>query len=419
MKVKKIVSAFLCLLLCGCSIQTKKAMSNEPMTEQVMKMDYDQKYSVQYPKTPYKKVNKEILEMLQMYENKAKKISINKEYPEFNITYHIPLQNSKYMSIVFYIYLYGKRQIDDIKTLLYDVKNDKILSLEDIINEQQLTDISNAMCAYFKDTKNMMMNDNFRIHSAPIMKNYQNFSISSNSIKFYFSPNTLFPEKSEFEYPIKKNKIMKTQKEEILYEPFENIDPTKPMIALTFDDGPHKGTTNRILKILSENNARATFFVLGSNIENNEELIKQAIFQGNEIGNHTYSHRQLTKLSKAEIEREIQQTQDMLKNNVHYQPKILRPPYGSHNQLVDDCAKSYRLVTWSLDTLDWKYRNTDKVVNEVIATVKEGDIILMHDLYESTVDAVAMIIPMLQKKGFQFVTVSELYTYYGDKVRKS
>lgn len=417
MKIRKIVSAFLCFLLCGCSISKNQTVSSIEEVEQVVKTKYDQKAYIQYPKTSYDKVNNEITKMIKMYENKAKKNNIHPD--ELNISYEITLQNSRYLSIVFYIYLCGNNAYDDIKTMVYDIKKDKLLSIEDIINEKQLINISNAMIDDFKNANLSIENDNFRIHSAPIMKNYQRFSITSNSIKFYFPKNTLFYDKTEFEYPIQKSKTVQVQNNEVLYEPFQKIDETKPMIALTFDDGPHKFNTKKILDILNKNQAKATFFVLGTNIENNEELLKSMIFQGNEIGNHTYSHKQLTKLSKKEIEEEIQQTENILQNNIHYCAKVLRPPYGSHNSLVDSCASSYRVVTWSLDTLDWKYRNTEKIVDEVISNVKEGDIILMHDLYKTTVDAVAIIIPKLKSMGYQFVTVSELYKYYGDKVRKS
>ncbi len=184
------------------------------------------------------------------------------------------------------------------------------------------------------------------------------------------------------------------------------IDPTKPMVALTFDDGPSKYTAE-ILKVLQENNSVATFFVLGSEVNKYKDVLNQVIAEGNEIGNHSYNHKNLKTITDEELYKQIQGTDDLVYIASGYTPKVMRPPYGiSDADLNKKINKP--IVKWSIDTLDWESRNTDKVVAAVLNDVKDGDIVLMHDLYDSTAQAVKIIIPKLIEQGYQLVTVSEM-----------
>jgi len=199
--------------------------------------------------------------------------------------------------------------------------------------------------------------------------------------------------------------------QDILNEPVKKIDPKQPMVALTFDDGPTGTYTPLILDCLKEHQASATFFVLGSRASDYPQLLQRMVLEGNEIGNHTFSHKQLTTLSKENIEEEIIATQESIHNVTNQYPRIIRPPYGSKNETVMECAQDFKLATWTIDTEDWRSRDSEKIVNKVISQVKDGDIILMHDLYPSTAEAAVILIPQLQEMGFQLVTVSELYEY--------
>ncbi len=185
------------------------------------------------------------------------------------------------------------------------------------------------------------------------------------------------------------------------------IDPEKPMVALTFDDGPSSMYTPIILDILKEYNSSATFFVLGTEAEQHPQILQRIIDEGNEIGNHSYSHLNLTLLSDAELAYQIETPQVIIKRETGYTPAILRPTYGFIN---DELIKKIPLpiILWSIDTRDWDVRNADKVYNSVIENVKDGDIILMHDIYPSTAEAVRRIVPELIRQGFQLVTVSEM-----------
>lgn len=186
------------------------------------------------------------------------------------------------------------------------------------------------------------------------------------------------------------------------------IDRNKKMVALTYDDGPASGTP-RILKALKKCNGAATFFVVGSRLKNKKHIsyVKQAYAQDCEIGNHSYNHKIFTKISAKTMKSEVADTQKAVKAITGEEPVLFRPPGGAVNQSVKNTVKM-PLIIWSIDTIDWKTRNAAKTRATVLNKAKDGDIILMHDLWTQTADASEKFIPELTKKGFQLVTVSEL-----------
>lgn len=194
--------------------------------------------------------------------------------------------------------------------------------------------------------------------------------------------------------------------------PAADIDPNRPVVALTFDDGPHGKFTNRILDCLEKYNAKATFFVLGSRVKGHEDTLKRVIKAGNEVGSHTYSHQDLRKLNGSELSMELNETTRLLQSRVNYTPMLLRPPYGAFNHTVSAVSKM-PFVLWSVDTEDWKSRNSAVVTQRALSGIKSGDIVLFHDIYGSTAEAIERIIPELSNKGYQFVTVSQLAKYKG------
>lgn len=184
------------------------------------------------------------------------------------------------------------------------------------------------------------------------------------------------------------------------------IDINQKVVALTFDDGPTK-YTNEILDILKENDACATFFIVGNKIDMYENTLNKMIKNSNEIGNHTYSHKWLTKLDNDELENEINKTQDILYNKFKYTPTNFRPTYGGINKKIQKNIK-LNIVMWNIDTRDWKYKNINTIVNRATKNTDDLDIILMHDTKKRTVDSLKKILPILKEKGFTFVTVEEL-----------
>lgn len=190
----------------------------------------------------------------------------------------------------------------------------------------------------------------------------------------------------------------------------KEIDPDQPMVAITFDDGPSKDYTPIILDVLKENDARATFFVLGNEVKKNKETLVRMVDEGNEIGNHSYNHKDLTSISDYELYQQIVGTDEFIEDITGIKPTVMRPPYGFVNDRIS--SRIYKpIILWSLDTLDWQNRNTEKICSNILDNVKDGDIILMHDIYGTTADAVKIVVPELVKRGYQLVTVSELNQY--------
>lgn len=194
------------------------------------------------------------------------------------------------------------------------------------------------------------------------------------------------------------------------------IDPKKKMVALTYDDGPYTPVTNQILDVLEEYNGRATFFVVGSRVASYKDCIKREYDLGCEIGNHTYNHTILTSVGASTIKSEISKTNDAVKKITGQSPKIVRTPGGAVNSTVK-ANVGYPMFNWSVDTLDWKYRSSSSVVSYIKSGVRDGSIILMHDLYGSTGNATEEIVPWLVKNGYQLVTVSELMAVKGIDVQ--
>lgn len=189
------------------------------------------------------------------------------------------------------------------------------------------------------------------------------------------------------------------------------IDYDKKLVALTFDDGPNHNTS-RVLDILEKYNVKATFFILGTNIKGNEKTLARMNELGMEIGNHTYSHKLLTKLEDDEIEDEIKKVDNLIFEIVNEYPSLIRTSYGTVNKRIKNIIDR-PLIIWNIDTLDWKNHSSKKIADRVLTKVSDGDIILMHDIYRATSNSLEIIIPKLLEDGYQLVTVSELFYYKG------
>ena len=186
----------------------------------------------------------------------------------------------------------------------------------------------------------------------------------------------------------------------------------KPMVALTFDDGPNPTVDSRILDALSAHNAHATFFAAGYRINEYPDTILQIYNQGSEIGNHTYSHDRLTDLNASGISSELARTDQLIADITGARPDLIRPPEGSYNARVKSTVDR-PLVLWSIDTRDWETKSAASTISSVLNNVQDGDIILMHSLYTSTAAACETIIPELAARGYKMVTVSELLAARG------
>ena len=191
---------------------------------------------------------------------------------------------------------------------------------------------------------------------------------------------------------------------------FLTIDPEKKMVALTFDDGPSNQNTNRILDVLEQNHARATFFVIGKRIADRTEVIARALSLGCEIGSHTWGHSDFTKYPKSALIDSLEKTDEAMVSNFNYHMTLFRPPYASINKDVENVSKDmgYTMILWSGSSHDWSIKDANKVYRNTFQCAADGAIILYHDIYDFTADAIERVVPDLISQGYQLVTISEL-----------
>lgn len=205
------------------------------------------------------------------------------------------------------------------------------------------------------------------------------------------------------------NQEQKEVKPEVKSNQQVQQQPSTPqkVIALTFDDGPHKKVTDLILDVLQMHQVKATFFVLGQNVASLPEVVQRMHEEGHEIGSHSWSHKNLTKLSVEALNQEMNDTNEQIYNTIGQYPTIYRPPFGAINDQVKE-AISLTPVLWNIDTLDWQHKTPAKTLENVKLQAKDQSILLMHDIYEESYEALDAVITYLEQQGYQFVTISEL-----------
>lgn len=190
-------------------------------------------------------------------------------------------------------------------------------------------------------------------------------------------------------------------------DPSESAAGQDIEIAFTFDDGPHPVWTKKLLDGLKERGIKATFFVIGQSAEQYPGLVQRMIDEGNQVGNHTYSHVQLTACDEKSALEEIRKTQEVIYRASGFQPLYIRPPFGSWNEKLQE-ETSLEAVLWDVDPYDWKVQNTDAVVKSILQQTEDGSIILLHDVYETSVEAALKTADIFLERGYRFCTVDEI-----------
>lgn len=419
--MKKII---ILLLICSLFFLNFIKFSNRNRIETIIEEKDNMLISINYPKTSFGKLDELIFsyidEKYTNFKNEYNELWFLASKSEMNIDYTYKLVSDRYINITLHTYINSnnlENSISEIYTIIYDKVKSKIIELKDIIDEKNLNIV-------FENIK-LDINNKYEsciskeLLNSKISKNYNSFdfyTFDSKNLYIYFNPNEFKNNNCDvinIKIPLSKitTKINIEEKETFKTESYEtskniSLDPNKPVVALTFDDGP-SNYTDEILDVLYENNASATFFVLGNKVEIYNETIKKMVRNGNEIGNHSYNHRWLTRLSLDQLNDQIDKTQNIVKDITGYTPKILRPTYGSVNKKLRNNV-DLKIVLWDVDTMDWKIKNSKKIASRTINSVSDKDIILMHDTYERTLKAVKIIVPELIKQGYQFVTISEL-----------
>lgn len=186
-----------------------------------------------------------------------------------------------------------------------------------------------------------------------------------------------------------------------------------PYISITFDDGPHPTLTPKLLDLLKDRGIRATFYILGQNAAQYPDIVKRMAAEGHEVANHTWTHPALSRTSASRVKSELERTSALIKELTGKAPTTMRPPYGATNAALNrrfDEEFGMKSILWSVDPLDWKYRNATRVANEILENTRPGGIVLAHDIHPSTIAAMPAALDGLLAKGFKFVTVEELIT---------
>lgn len=196
------------------------------------------------------------------------------------------------------------------------------------------------------------------------------------------------------------------------------IDPYRPMLALTFDDGPHPDSL-LVLEALEAHGARGTFFVLGKNIQGNEEILRRIAQGGHQIGAHSWSHPNLREISQSAVKSQMTRTMDKIMEITGQQVSMMRPPYGALNRLSRNTIAKLGLpaILWSVDSLDWKTRSASRTIDTILSQAKNGAIILCHDVWDSTGRAMQTVVPALIEKGYQLVTVAEMMSFRNEPLK--
>ncbi len=192
---------------------------------------------------------------------------------------------------------------------------------------------------------------------------------------------------------------------------YSNVAGAGRTVAITFDDGPSAKLTPALLDMLKQRGIKATFFVVGQNAAEYPDILKRAVAEGHEIGNHSWSHLQLNRLSESGLAAQIEKTNAAIRAAIGHDPVVMRPPYGATNAKLDRRFNEkwgLKVILWDVDPLDWKYRNSARVQNAILSQARPGSIILVHDIHATSVAAMPAVLDGLLAKGYKFATVSEL-----------
>lgn len=203
---------------------------------------------------------------------------------------------------------------------------------------------------------------------------------------------------------------------------FSRVSVGEPIVAMTFDDGPHPRNTPRLLDMLRDRNIKATFYVIGRNVDLYPALTRRIVAEGHEIGNHTYTHGNLTKMSDEKVREEMVKCRASIAKASGVQPRTMRPPYGALLQRQRSMIHSefgYPTIMWSVDPRDWQRPGPSVVTSRILSGTTPGAIILAHDLHAPTVDAMPGTLDGLLRKGYKFVTVSQLLAMKPDSAQAS
>lgn len=366
----------------------------------------DYKFILSYPLIKNKKIDLKINNFVE--ENKKiynqnsdniKSMIVNYEIQEY--------KNITFVELNSFIY-YEDDYVENNEIISFKTDTKEILKLKDIFNTPYY--ISKLTTKTINQDKQQINEENNFILSKSglvIKYNYLNkikeYKINYDEIETYL--------KEEYKMDDIVIPVLTPTKRDL------NKYKNKKLIALTFDDGP-SNNTKYFIKELQKRDALVTFFVVGNRVKKYEDVLKEAYLMGNQIGSHTYSHKNLLYLNEEEITKEIEKTNEAIYNVIGTKPTIIRVPYGNINKKIRSISNMNHIL-WNVDTLDWKYKNSNRVYKEIIKHAEDGNIILLHDIFKTSVNGVLKAIDELKKQGYEFVTIDEMVYLKNIKLDKS
>ncbi|MCM3743576.1 polysaccharide deacetylase family protein [Sporosarcina luteola] len=446
-------------------VETEQIDSNYPGIKIITKTSNDKNapYAIQYPQSIHTSFNTEVKSYIEEVQARYLETMIEKKRldgktsGELNVSYEtLPHSSGIYSFVVLTGSSFSESEAGkmEIRSFHLNPETGEDFSIKDLLagdSNRLQTLASSVRRAIHKDEtlQEHLFEDDLEKYTEPRWMNYRNFALTEDALIIYFDENTIAdslvgppivsvpvdaidellssafkPEDMEDAIEIPNQGSMDSSKEEqngehpdkstesdtVSDEQSKDSPPTgtvRKKVALTFDDGPDPKVTRQILETLQMHDAKATFFMLGSRVEYYSDIVNEMKDAGHELGNHTWNHADLTKLSPERIAKEIDKTSAMIEDVTGQKVEAFRPPYGAVNDAVNNMT-GLPIVLWDVDTQDWKYRDPARILQVVKENVKDGSIILMHDIHQSTADGLDAVLLYLKSEGYDFVTVKEL-----------
>ncbi|MEG0451232.1 MAG: polysaccharide deacetylase family protein [Lysinibacillus sp.] len=388
-------------------------------------------FAIQYPSTNFDTLN----EAITTYIDDSKKYYISmmrlqKDVKEHTGELNIRLDTYQYEHYYSFV-LTDKMTLNDlehhtkVKTFLIDNETGTVFDMRTLLNDDLKsleTFASHIQSEILKNPKleGKISQDKLMLATKPEWSSFTRFALKDESLIIYFDEGEIadpsagaptFEMSLSFINPLLASDFQIAMEADETIIPKVDLDPTKKHVALTFDDGPHPKVTKQILTLLEKYDAKGTFFMLGSRVQYYPSLVAEIRDAGHEIGNHSWSHPVLTKLSAAEVTKEFESTEQAIFNAIGQNSTVFRPPYGAINDAVRTMLP-ITSVNWTIDTLDWKHRSATSLLPIIQKSMHNNSIILMHDIHQSTADGLESVLAYLQSEGYEFITVSEMLHYH-------
>lgn len=452
-------------MISSAPVESEQIDSNYPGIKIITKTSNDKNapYAIQYPQSIHNNFNTEVKNYIEKVQSKyfetiiEKKRLNEKTSGELNVSYEtLPHASGNYS----FVFLNSSSFSDlesgkmEIRSFHLNPETGESFSIRDLFagdSNRLQTLASLVRGAIQKDDllQEHLIENEVERYTEPRWMNYRNFAISDDALIIYFDENTIADSlvgppivsipieaieellASTFKPKAKEDGVEFSDEDSENASTEENNDgnsnestesdvksdeesatsssgeSVRKKVALTFDDGPDPKVTRQILETLQKHEAKATFFMLGSRVEYYPDIVNEIKDAGHELGNHTWTHADLTKLGTERIAKEIEKTSAVIEEVTGQKVEAFRPPYGAFNDTVNNTT-GLPIILWDVDTLDWKYRDPAKLLQMVKEHVRDRSIILMHDIHQSTADGLDAVLTYLKNEGYDFVTVKEL-----------